>query len=473
MDSVFEAMKGLNALLLKVLGVGAGPLAGGGGAFSPLYVSGLKLWLDFSDASTLFTDTARTTPVSADGDLVAGVADKSGNGYHATSAYKPYYYTGVKNGLSALQFAYANLITGSFQSFASKRGAIFVVYKPRFSTASFLAATFNGTSPNYAMYSALSGSKSFFYDGSQRDSSVFDVADAWYVKTIHRDGDTTAKYRRNKTQIDAVTVGNVQPAANPLYVGAATVGNNFAKLMGEILVYDNISAADVLRVESYLYDKWAIGTQTDAAPTTLVGVGDSITAGVGASDAAHRWINLVKAAMGWDVLYNNGVSGTVLQNTTQTTVAVIGGAVSENGRDNMSRRITVYSPDHLFILYGLNDLRLNDAAFTAANFQTDLGEIVDSAIAFGTPAANIVIGSPPYIPAASYALAAPWNGGSALKHADYVAACAAVATAKSTNYIDVYQWMIDNGGDTLIGPDNIHPNDAGHDAIADAFLSVL
>lgn len=51
---------------------------------------------DASDISTLFTDTGGTTPVTMDGDLVAYMADKSGNGHHAvqaTSGARPIYRT--------------------------------------------------------------------------------------------------------------------------------------------------------------------------------------------------------------------------------------------------------------------------------------------------------------------------------------------------------------------------------------------
>jgi hypothetical protein len=43
---------------------------------------GLLLWLDATDASTLFQDEDRTTPAT-DGDPIGGWADKSGNGFHA------------------------------------------------------------------------------------------------------------------------------------------------------------------------------------------------------------------------------------------------------------------------------------------------------------------------------------------------------------------------------------------------------
>ena len=205
----------------------------------------------------------------------------------------------------------------------------------------------------------------------------------------------------------------------------------------------------------------------------MVAFGDSVTAGSGASDADHRWPNIVAYTRAWD-LVNSGDGSTVTQNTVQNTVATIGAAADDNGRDTYAARVTAYSPDKVLILYGLNDLRLNDVAFTTALYQNDLGEIVDGLTGAGIAADDIVIGSPSYIPAASYALFGPdWNGGSAADHAAHVAAAAAVATAKGTRYIDVYQWMADNGGDALISGDNIHPNDAGHAQIAAAFLSVI
>jgi len=51
----------------------------------PTSISGLDVWLDGSDASTLFQDAAGTNPVTATGDPVALWKDKSGNSNDATA----------------------------------------------------------------------------------------------------------------------------------------------------------------------------------------------------------------------------------------------------------------------------------------------------------------------------------------------------------------------------------------------------
>lgn len=55
-------------------------------------------WYDISDISTLFQDSTFTTPVTADGQSVGGVKDKSGNNYHlkqATAGSRPVYRANV------------------------------------------------------------------------------------------------------------------------------------------------------------------------------------------------------------------------------------------------------------------------------------------------------------------------------------------------------------------------------------------
>lgn len=76
----------------------AGPLSHpitryeGGGVWTPVQLfaaGGQGVWYDPSDLSTLWQDTAGTVPVTADGDSVARVDDKSGGGKHLIQASGP------------------------------------------------------------------------------------------------------------------------------------------------------------------------------------------------------------------------------------------------------------------------------------------------------------------------------------------------------------------------------------------------
>lgn len=65
------------------------------GAFSPSLLSpALAAWHDATDLTTLWQDTGATTPITADGQTVARVDDKSGNSRNstqATSSLRPAY----------------------------------------------------------------------------------------------------------------------------------------------------------------------------------------------------------------------------------------------------------------------------------------------------------------------------------------------------------------------------------------------
>lgn len=74
----------------------------GSTGFNPLTLSPLAWW-DWSDGSQIYTDSSLTTLVSADGDPIGGIKDKSGSNYHLTQTdptKRGLYKTSILNGKS-------------------------------------------------------------------------------------------------------------------------------------------------------------------------------------------------------------------------------------------------------------------------------------------------------------------------------------------------------------------------------------
>ena len=85
-----------------MIGVDLGIWRGQAASFNPLSLSPLAWW-DWSDATKLYTDSGLTTLVSADGDPIGGVRDKSGSNYNLTQTdgtAKGLYKTNIRGGYS-------------------------------------------------------------------------------------------------------------------------------------------------------------------------------------------------------------------------------------------------------------------------------------------------------------------------------------------------------------------------------------
>lgn len=222
---------------------------------------------------------------------------------------------------------------------------------------------------------------------------------------------------------------------------------------------------------------------TSAAPiynrgTTLPEVnsavffGDSITAGQNASAPAKRWVNTVAGVLQTSIL-NQGIAGTVLQNS-----AFSGGSPQvNNGRDRYSSALTgANKRDIVIINYGLNDLRYTAAPSTMniANFVNDYQEIITGLLSAGYTNDYIVLCSPYWIPDAGYMSGSSgFTGSNRTIHESYVSAVAELSLDNNLFYADVYSYMRDNGGESLIDSDNIHPIDIGHDAISQSVLNAI
>lgn len=256
---VFEA-------IYRALGGSAAP------AFSPvsLFTGGYTgVWYDPSDLSTLWQDSARTTPVTADGDPVGCIDDKSGNGKHltqATAGKRPQYKT--SSGLHWLEF------DGVDDAFASASIDFTVTDK----ISVFTATKFDGTG-NYILcefsanttlnngafeYLGLAGQPCFYGRGTalygERTTAItaihtascaYDIAQATGALELipRKDGATFSP----RTVDAGTTLGTGNFGNYPLYVGgrAATSLYHNGRVYGLLIVGKACSGLEFTSMDAY------------------------------------------------------------------------------------------------------------------------------------------------------------------------------------------------------------------------------
>jgi hypothetical protein len=271
------------AVLFPMLGSlafaqGPGSLTGffqawwGQSGFNPSFISGLTLWLDANDSSTLF-DAASGGSASTNGGAVARWEDKSINALHYTqsnSALQP-----IFNGVG-VDF------DGSNDQLQSTNGSNAMAGKTNYSFfIVFEADSFSG-SPNLIRFDSFQFSDQLFELGTMSPALTFigrsDVASNFrtyntsnnrslststkYLYAFDRDSDTTGLLKINSVSytnftgaLVAVNVRTNQTAtlaayANNLYLN----GRVF-----EVLLYGRtLSNAEYTKVADYLNAKWSI-----------------------------------------------------------------------------------------------------------------------------------------------------------------------------------------------------------------------
>lgn len=216
-------------------------------------------WYDPSDLSTLWQDTAGTTPVTADGQSVARIDDKSGNGLNllqATAGLRPLYKTA--GGLHWLEFDGTDdrLTVGSGIAGASQ-------------TVGLAGANPTGTAGcPYASSTASADRLGFRLDGSALSVGHYNGS-AWLAKSGA--GSTTSNVLLGEIVKSVSTALRVNAAAQsgttvPFGAGVAVTAlgaNNSAnffpgRIYGLLQIARALSAAERDELEAYLAEKAGI-----------------------------------------------------------------------------------------------------------------------------------------------------------------------------------------------------------------------
>lgn len=238
----------------------------GGGAFSPLSVSGCVYWADASQQTGY-----------VDNDLVNSVTDFSGGGHTGTAAgsARPTYKTGIMNSLPVFRFdGAANTITipraaalepNTVSIFATFRATTVGAFCYLMSKSRIL-----NTDTSYGIQS----------DGSDRLRSVVTVATTGTVPGssvtfidafdgVPRLWCATSNALALTEYLDGsssfagspvTAVGNLDYTTRDLYLGSIDGANLFAAYdLGELLIYNNVvSAQNRWNIAAYMAGKWGV-----------------------------------------------------------------------------------------------------------------------------------------------------------------------------------------------------------------------
>lgn len=249
-----------------------------GSAFTPRSISGLALWLDASDSSTLFQNSDGTVPATATSDPVGYWADKSGNGRHAvqaTAGNRGAISATNQGGRKALAFnaTTKNIVSpatvAQYVADATTSPKVFFAFVARPEGGSSLIAYGSPTNPNsnsrifYCTDFGSPGSHIVDFgaiSGARLTGAVGDEADnVGHVYSAFRDG-AIMSVRRDGVEILRKTdcSGVYSDTTGTLAINAAQGASGTASWCEFLTYAASMSASNITRIERYLAARWGI-----------------------------------------------------------------------------------------------------------------------------------------------------------------------------------------------------------------------
>lgn len=231
---------------------------------SPKELANLVLWLDGSDGSQVFTDTAGTIPAT-NGSPVGNLKDKSGLAYHATSSgsSRPTFLTNAKNGLSGVVFSGSHLLKNIAFNYSRINASLF-----------FVCNYTNVSTPNNIFSAADSESWAYYYNSTQFlnyfvlpnlliTSNTAVAANQYVSYSIINDSlqSPQARMYLGSSLVGFSNIGATGFKAFNLgaYNNGGTDGFFLNGTICEVIFYSRtLSNEERLLVSNYLSNKWAI-----------------------------------------------------------------------------------------------------------------------------------------------------------------------------------------------------------------------
>ena len=244
-------------------------------AFAPIDISGLQLWLDAADSSTLYNATAGGSLVTTDGSAVARWNDKSGNNRHATQSTanaRPLLKTSIKNGRNVVRFDGSNdfMRLSSVVESNPSQLTIIAAIKPSSGDCFFAHRSEQTRLIQLALY-VPGTSVDFLLRGSanqiQNVSSLRFTNNTYYIVNAKFDktnNNHQVWLNNNTSGANTTNFGNQTFTATANFIGASSTNGAAASSFGgfdlcEAIIYNTaLTTTQRQAVETYLNTKWAI-----------------------------------------------------------------------------------------------------------------------------------------------------------------------------------------------------------------------
>jgi hypothetical protein len=224
--------------------------------WTPNLISGLQLWLDASDSSTLFNDTVGGSLVTADGSAVARWADKSGNNRHATQSTansRPLLKTSIKNGKNILRFDGSNDQLTSVLSVNSPMTFVIAAY-PSLDSGGY-RVIFNANNNNSMSIGYDPSSRAWLYTSTGFLNARTKPTNFELYVGIFNGVNSRLIINNNFDNSGSTTSLNI----NSIALATNSVGRWYKNDFAEVLIYNSVlSNSDINSVKTYLNNKWAI-----------------------------------------------------------------------------------------------------------------------------------------------------------------------------------------------------------------------
>lgn len=202
-------------------------------------------------------------------------------------------------------------------------------------------------------------------------------------------------------------------------------------------------------------------------PGIIVGFGNSITVGVGATpQATNNWLSQTAYALGCTV-NNQGLTSSLLENQIPSNPFGVA-----SGEARAASALPTYTPSYAYLIisYGVNDVRYVSPNYNVTNFATAYQSVINTATGKGWPISKIKMLSTSYLDSAlSFANFSGTGIATYARQNSFDSTIQAVAAANGIQYINIRTPMQQNGGASLL-TDGTHPTNQGYQIIAKTIL---